>query len=111
MNTARELILVVMTGAAGFMSSWLLAGFGMFHLNLSAGIVCFALVSGAVLPAATARVLVTPWWVSALIFSFFLFISVFFQILGREWSRVLAGSSCIAIAFASAWLFQLPAKG
>src|ERR1051325_8063531 len=103
---ARELILVVMSGAAGFMSSWLLAGFGMFHLNLTAGIVCFALVSGAVLPAATVRVLLTPWWVAALIFSFCLFISVFFQILGREWSRSFAGLSCIAVAFASARLFR-----
>ncbi len=110
LQTAWELILVVMSGVVGFVSSWLLAGLGMFGLDLTAGVVCFALVSAAVLPAATVRVLSTRWWVSALIFSLCFPIAVFFQILGQEWNRVLAGLACIAVAFSSAWLFRLPPR-
>jgi hypothetical protein len=105
-KTVFGVTLVAMSGVVGFISAWLLDGLGICGFNLTAGMVCFALASGAVLPAMTVRVLPAPWWVPALVFSSLIPIGIIFQMLGDEWNRAVAGSGCVAVAFMSAWLFR-----
>ena len=105
-KAACGVVLAVVSGVVGFVSTWLLGGLGICGFDLTAGMVCFALISGAVLPAVTVRLLPAPWWVSAVIFASLLPTIVFFQILGQEWNRVFASSGCIAIALVSAWIFR-----
>ena len=109
-ETACGVILAVVSGLVGFVSAWLLGGLGICGFDLTGGMICFALIAGIVLPAATVRFLPAPWWVPALVFCSIIPIGIPFQMLGHEWNRAVAGIGCIAVAFASAWFFRPRAR-
>lgn len=94
------------TGLMGFVSTGMIGGLGICGFDLTPRMICFALVSAVVLPAATVRLLPTPWWVAALLFCNTIPMGIVFEVLGREWNRVGWGLACVAAAVASAWLFR-----
>ena len=106
MKIAFGAILVAASCIVSFVCTFLLGGLGICGFDLTGGMICFALITGFVLPAATVRFLPAPWWVSACAFCSIIPIGIPFQILGHEWNRAVAGIGCIAVAFASAWFFR-----
>jgi len=99
-------VLGVVSGVLGFISTFSLAGLGICGFDLTKGMVCFALGSSAVLPAVNVRFMPAPWWVSGVVFCYCFPITIFFGILGQEWNRVIPALGCVGIAFGGAWLFR-----